>query len=546
MAVAYTLEPSPTVVTVATVALIAGVRGGRAARRAWRTRRFRAAYIRPTLAALRPALGDVPVRLHVDPSLGNLVPRLARPMSPVEEAVRAWYGQRLEPVVRWLPDRVQRGLWATQRAARPVTRRLELLRRPVEQAGPRIELTASVPYLTPEQRQFVSAVISAKIPAGDMVESWDQVGPRVTVTWTVRRRPPARVGYADLDARVGNLAEDAYFLGLGVGGKPVMVSLSDDSPHICVSASTGAGKSVLAQAIALQVLIRGGQVVILDIKGSHRWALGLPGVTYCMTIPQIHEALVRLGGLAGDRNTRALSEPEGWDPGPRHLVIFEELNSTMDLLYDHWQEIRDKGEPKKSPAIRAAKQVLTMGRSAKVNMVGVAQMLTAQSIGGPAARENFAIRCLARYSANAWKMLVPEAAMPRASRTQGRWQVVVGGVATECQVVFLTPAEARLFIAKHRVSPVAGSLLMGADQEMSPGHGSVGDKVADPLSEPVTLREAVARGVCPWSFDAAKKRLQRARTAGRATAPASVGKDGLADTYRVGDLIVWVESELIS
>lgn len=136
--------------------------------------------------------------------------------------------------------------------------------------------------------------------------------------------------------------------------------------------------------------------------------------------------------------------------------------------------------------------------------------------------------------------------MPRASRTQGRWQVVVGGVATECQVVFLTPAEARLFIAKHRVSPVAGSLLMGADQEMSPGHGSVGDKVADPLSEPVTLREAVARGVCPWSFDAAKKRLQRARTAGRATAPASVGKDGLADTYRVGDLIVWVESELIS
>ncbi len=52
------------------------------------------------------------------------------------------------------------------------------------------------------------------------------------------------------------------------------------------------------------------------------------------------------------------------------------------------------------------------------------------------------MRALARYTRNNWQMLVPEAAMPRASRTLGRWQIVVGGVATECQVCYLTTAEA--------------------------------------------------------------------------------------------------------
>jgi hypothetical protein len=88
------------------------VYGGRRAWRWWRTRRFRNVYLRPTVAALAGTLGDAPVRLHVDPDLGNLMPRLAKPMSPAEVRVRAWYGQHIEPVLRWLPDRAQRGAWS--------------------------------------------------------------------------------------------------------------------------------------------------------------------------------------------------------------------------------------------------------------------------------------------------------------------------------------------------------------------------------------------------------------------------------------------------
>lgn len=60
-----------------------------------------------------------------------------------------------------------------------------------------------------------------------------------------------------------------------------------------------------------------------------------------------------------------------------------------------------------------------------------------------------------------------------------------------------------------------------------------------------TLRQAVDEGLLPWAFEATKKRMQRARKAGTAV-PAPVGKDGTADLYRVGDLIAWVESELVA
>lgn len=545
--VAYAVEPVYVEAGLSVVAVVAGVRGARAARRAWRTRRFRAAYVRPTLAALRPALGDAPVHLHVDPSLGTLMTRLAAPMSPAEVAVRAWYGQRVEPVLRWLPDQLQRAAWAAQRAARPATAPARRwLRRPVDDPGPRVELVTAVPYLTPEQRQYVSAVVGAKIPAGELVEVWNQVGERVTATWTVRRRPPARVGYADLAARLDRLAEWEFFLGLGVGNRPVTISLRDDSPHIACSAGSGAGKSVFAQLVALQVLARGGQVVILDRKGSHRWALGLPGVDYCTTPEQMHRALTRLATLADQRNAAALHEDEDWDPGARTLVIAEELNATFAQIRAWWDEVRDKGQPKIPPAVRAFRELLFMGRSAKINVLAVAQMLTAQTTGGPESRENFGVRALARYTRNAWQMLVPEASMPRASRTLGRWQIVVGGTATETQVCYLTAAEARLLVHKARAGVHMPADTLDGRVTRNVHMDSPDDRAhVDTPSALLTLQDSITEGICPWSLPATQKRLQRAREAAAPTVPAAVGKRRRADLYRRGELIAWIESELI-
>ncbi|MEV7262738.1 DUF87 domain-containing protein [Micromonospora aurantiaca] len=512
------VQPEQTGAALGTAAAVAAYR----ARRRLVARRFHREYVGPTLAALAPALGlQTGVRLHVDPTLGNLTPRLAKPLSPAEVAVRRWYGENVEPVVRWLPERAQRAAWAVQRAAQPVTARLAVFRRPgAEEVGPRIELIADTPYLTKEQRALVSAIISAKIPVADLIETWAQVGPRVRATWTVRKRPPARVGVAQVREQLARLAEDEFFLGLGAGDRPITISLRDDSPHIAVSAGTGAGKSVLAELLAVQVLARGGRVVILDRKGSHRWALNLAGVDYCTKPEQMHDALVRLAVLADERNTLALHEADDWNPGPRVLVICEEMNATIGQLANFWATARSKGDPKKSPAVAALADLLFMGRSAKVNVLAVAQMLTARAIGGPEARENFGCRLLARYTVNAWKMLAPEAAMPRPSRHLGRWQLVVGGQATEVQVAYLTTAEARALACPR--SPETTQ--------------------ATPLSNPggdfLTLREAAEAGVLPWTYGAAKKRLQRRVGA----VPTPRGKRGTADLYARSDLAAWARN----
>ncbi|MDG9674973.1 type IV secretory system conjugative DNA transfer family protein [Micromonospora sp. DH14] len=488
-------------------------------RRRFTMRRFNREYVTPTMAALAPAMGlQTGLCLHVDPSLGNLTPRLAKPLSPAETAARTWYGEKVEPIIRWLPERAQRAVWAAQRQAEPITSRLAAFRRPVDpDKGPRIELTADTPYLTREQRQLVSSIVGSKIPVADLVETWHQVGPRVTAVWTVRKRPPARVGAEQVAQHLPSLAEWEFYIGQGAGDRPVTLSLRDDSPHIAVSAGTGAGKSVLAELVAVQVLNRGGRVVILDRKGSHRWALGLSGADYCAKPAQMHDALVRLAALADERNTLAMHEAEDWDPGPRVLVIAEELNATIGQLVNFWAEARGKGDPKRSPAVSALADLLFMGRSAKVNVLAIAQMLTARAIGGPEARENFGVRCLARYTANNWKMLVPEAAMPRASRTLGRWQIVVGGQATETQVAYLTAAEARELACPR-----------------SPGTSQL-NGLSSPAGDFLTLRQAVDAGVLPWSYEAAKKRLQRRM----GKVPQARGKQGNADLFARNDLACW-------
>lgn len=536
--------------SVLAVAAVAGPYALRRGYRWWRLRRFHATYTRPTLAALRLALGDAEPRLHVDPGLGSLMTRLARPMSPFERRAREWYALHLEPAVRWLPDHTQRTLWALRRAARPATRHLDQFRRPTDDPGQRIELTAAVPFLAGEQIQMVQSIVGAKLPAGDLVGSVDQVGPKVTAKWTVRKRPPAEVRYANLADRFEQLREPEFFLGLGPDRRAVTISLDDDAPHIALSAGSGAGKSVLAQLIAVQVLARGGQVVILDRKGSHRWARDLAGVDYCNRPEQMSAALLRLAALADERNSEAFLEEEGWDPGHRVFVIAEELNATMANIRGWWAMTRGKDDPKIPPAVQAFRELLFMGRSAKVNVLAVAQMLTANTTGGPESRENFGVRCLARYTKNNWQMLVDGVAMPRPSHTQGRWQVVVQGAARETQVCYLSAAEARVFIAKYRGVPVfpenAGSPLMASDQELFPEHRPVGNTAPDPLDELVTLRQAVDRGLSPWSVDATKRRLQRAGRRPDAPVPQPAGRDGLAHLYRVRDLTIWIESELVS
>lgn len=552
---AWMIHRGALVALVVTVPSVVVWRRHRKAIRTGATRRFRRIYVRPLAMAAGPVLGlptDAPDKwLKVDPAIGSLAATLQGQMTPAEIKVRAFYGARIEPVLRFIPERVQRARWWVTETAPWITSVRTAFTRPTESHPPAVEIRAGA-WVPTETRNELRKMVSQKLGLSGLVDTWNSVGPETVARWIMEVVPPEKVTLDDIADVIDALEEHEFVIGLQSGNAPYVISVDDDSPHIACSAGSGAGKSVFAMLVAVQILRRGGRVIILDLKGSHRWARNLEGVIYCRKPSEMHKMLIELSQLGADRNDADFaSEDDDFDPGPRILVIFEEMNATVAKLTAYWESVREKSDPKTSPAVAAFRDLVYMGRSAKINLFAVAQMLTAKTTGGPETRECFGIRALARYTRNSAKMLVPECMLPRSSSIRGRWQIAVAGVATAVQVAFLTPGQARALAtppimtetpapagvpvspdSPHVPAEQASSVPVSRD---NPQTGTTPDGApADPLGELVTLREAVEREIIDGDVPAAKKRMQRSENP-----PAIQGKRGNANLYRVSDLVEW-------
>ncbi|MBK3583003.1 pRL2-11 [Streptomyces sp. MBT57] len=334
----------------------------------------------------------------------------------------------------------------------------------------RIELP---PAYAGENRAAVASLVKEKLGLTDVSVTFHMKGrrPYAELKQTPRPRAKALFAEADIRALVEKAADDAPLIGVGPQASVVCVSFDDESPHVLVSASTGGGKSVIARGMTTQALHHGGQALVLDRKRiSHKWARGLPQVHYARDMGEIHDALVWLGTEL-ERRTRITDEWEGEENeapvGPRLVVVLEEVNATVSRLKKYWGKVKEKGDDKDSPAIDALGDTLFMGRAIKINVIAVGQSITAQAIGGPEMRECFGTRILARFTRNAWNMLVPEVTpIPRSSRHVGRAQVVLGGTATETQVAFFSEKETREWAMSGIVAPALD--IYGAGRHAEP------------------------------------------------------------------------------
>ncbi|MEU3620329.1 hypothetical protein ABZ725_49930 [Streptomyces sp. NPDC006872] len=235
-------------------------------------------------------------------------------------------------------------------------------------------------------RDLVADLITQKLALEGVTFSWHPAGRTPYVLVKKTRRPPKKAAFKDPKVRdlVANAPESAPVIGIGTSGRVVSVDLDAESPHILVDASTGGGKSVTLRCITCHMLHTGSQAYILDCKRiSYPWARGIPGVTYCADIADIHDALIELG-LEGRRRVRVADEL-GIDAvdaiGPRLLILLEEVNATMKQPARYWERIRESGDPKISPAIDALNEVLYMGRQVRMHMLLVAQSATARALG---------------------------------------------------------------------------------------------------------------------------------------------------------------------
>ena len=413
----------------------------------------------------------------------------------------------------------------------------------------------------PKDKEEVTRAIAAKLALEAPDADWGSLhGRRPEVVFTRSQPPPETVTWDDIQRSVERARPEELITGIGKRSQVVKGSLKTDSPHLLVSMGTGAGKSNLTAFWLLQRLRRGAIALILDAKYfSHPWAFKdidaeygqLPNVAYARRDEDLHDAMVWLGEEVRRRTDvaeRAINS-EGdilADVGPELIVVAEELNLAADRLRQYWADIREKEDPKKSPAFTGFSAVAYAGRAIKMHIIAVGQMLTADVMGGGAVRENMGIRCLSRYTKNAWKMQAGDLAMPPSPTETGRVQCVMGSSVSEAQVPYVekcvrdlvlagtvTPCPAGMpgIVREHVLALVSGpghdGLRTGPDLPKVPGH-----------QDGMTLTEARSRGILQLSEAAARKAAQRPGF----PAPVLRGGPGVASRWKPSELHAWQKS----
>jgi hypothetical protein len=384
-------------------------------------------------------------------------------------------------------------------------------------AGVRIHLPAALSWPPGAKTLFVDAV-SQKLGIAELDVQWHLAGEHPCVIFKPIAQAPTKVGYADVRDAIATTTDTRPIVGVTKHDRVVALDLEDDSPHILISAGSGGGKSVLAKVLIAQFLSRGARVIIMDRKRiSHRWAKDLPGIEYYRDTEEIHDKLISLAQIGDIRNKQT---DDGDRTYQRIVLVFEEMNATMNKLTGYWTSIRESSDPRRSPALEALGDLVNMGRQVSMHVVAIGQRVETRTLGGGDIRESFGIRCLSRYTVQTWKMLCADVwPMPKKSPVRGRWQIVVAAEATETQVACLSDTEAQGLALS--VVPAAVPTGMSSCIE---GVGTAAD------TSLVDLKTFFGD-----EYDRKRKRLLRDPQRPMRAA----GGEGSADLYRRDDLDAW-------
>lgn len=260
-------------------------------------------------------------------------------------------------------------------------------------------------------------------------------------------------------------SEDPSEIALGWGPQGrVVVDLDSESPHILVNAPTGLGKSTVARSVAVQRLVQGDLVVVLDRKmHSHMWAHPLaPLVHYADTTELIGAGLVNLGYELHRRN-QVIKSGEG-DLGPRIVVIFEETNATLSQL-----KVLDKRNVAGGyGALDAFGDIMFMGRAVRIHMVCFAQLASYRSGLSAELLENFGAKVLIGHSPQAWKWLASDCGRYQvAPSIKGRGMVCQSGKAVETQLILVDEGWAQAMVLASDTAQARARQLAGGRAGLS-------------------------------------------------------------------------------
>lgn len=347
------------------------------------------------------------------------------------------------------------------------------------------------------QKEQVNGIVTRRM-GKEWTPTWNDDANPPYVTWKRTQYPPTKVSFADIKETIlANTNDGVFILGQGIGRKTIDIDLDNESPHVALSMGTGGGKSSVIRGAASQLASMGVKVTIIDPKRiSHQWAVGVPNITIVRDTEKQWQAVTAFAKRMDDRYKQL--EIDEYQDFEREVIIFEEMNSFIELSDIKWQEIRGKGDPKQPPVYSKIRFILFMGRQAKMHMILISQRLEAKVTGGGAGRGQFGTKIMGRYQPSDWKMLVDTYPRPTSSNHPGR-AVVVGGEGWEyAQLAFMTSEEAKAFALNGR-APV----------EVATGDFGTLEVVPEGEVLRLTLKVACEREWLPMTYEAAKRARNR-------------------------------------
>ena len=221
------------------------------------------------------------------------------------------------------------------------------------------------------------------------------------------------------------------------------------------------------------------------------------------------------------------------------------------MLKQYWADVRDRDDPKRSPAFTGLGAVSFAGRALKMHMILIAQMATAEVTGfrDSSVKSNVGVWAMARYGQPSWRTAVGDVPMPPSPDHPGRIQLAVARGVHEVQVPLLDTELARELALSGRVTPCPAGMPGAVTVSRHPALAGGSDLLAEtPVTPPVvsipaaagghavTLGEAVALGIVHRKTTEAALKMARFRDP---DFPGSTGMRKTAKLYDPAALAAW-------
>jgi DNA translocase FtsK/SpoIIIE-like protein len=386
-----------------------------------------------------------------------------------------------------------------------------------------------------QEKTRITRFVSRKL-GGNWDAKWTDKGTTI-LRLTHTPEPPARFPFSQALRIIRTLDEGQLFVGLGERGQPIIVDMDKETPHVAISAGTGAGKSSLIALIIIQILAWGAQIFAIDPKRvSFNPVRHLPNIQIIRNVADQWDAIAMVRAEM-DRRYEILDQDEN-ATFPRWVLILEEQNAFYTDSTDYWEVIRQRGEPARPRVYRDISAILNKGRQAHVNVISIYQRASANVCGGGDVRSQYGYFLLGRYKKAEWKMFVDIWPWIAPSKVPGRFTYYDGDEYGKVQAAYPfmpdvkvpTLLEEATDYVTSRVSTSGNAAVLVPAQRDS--DGTTEANAATPLRD-LTLREAHDQGIVTGNFES----IQRASR--RNNFPKPSDTSGVSHRYSVADLVAW-------